>query len=359
MRGRTIAAVDRLDGVLARLTATDAARAVCVSAPPGLGAPALMAALAETSARDVVHVGCPPVEPAPSLEAVRTALGHDGDEATLDRSALSTMALDRLCATPTLLLVEGADHLDEASESLLSEVVTLPECDVMIVVTVESPSGCTGSRFGVTDWQSIALASVSRDEGEAIAGRSLSDEEWSRSDGNPTALAMLAGATESDPRLIVLSRFDALSADGQDLAAMLACTPEGLEPSAIERLDRTAAGRELEADGLVLERDGRLRIAEEVIRRIIHADLTDIRRRILHGRIASTLAEIAAPERVARHAALAGDVTLLVAVGPKAARTAARNGSRREAVAHARAVLAFEHSLPPDDRAELRAIVDG
>jgi DNA-binding CsgD family transcriptional regulator/tetratricopeptide (TPR) repeat protein len=108
---------------------------------------------------------------------------------------------------------------------------------------------------------------------------------------------------------------------------------------------------------VIEDRPDGLGFRHELARRAIESSLPVTRVRLLNQAVVAALRMQERPERarLMHHAVAAGDVDTVLAVGPQAAREAARAGAHRQALAHLEAVVPYAARLAP---AEQAAVLD-
>ena len=108
---------------------------------------------------------------------------------------------------------------------------------------------------------------------------------------------------------------------------------------------------------MIEDRPDGLGFRHELARRAIEGSLPVTRVRLLNQAVVAALRTQDRPERarLMHHAVAAGDVDTVLAVGPQAAREAARAGAHRQALAHLEAVVPYAARLAP---AEQAAVLD-
>jgi DNA-binding CsgD family transcriptional regulator/tetratricopeptide (TPR) repeat protein len=108
---------------------------------------------------------------------------------------------------------------------------------------------------------------------------------------------------------------------------------------------------------VIEDRPDGLGFRHELARRAIESSLPVTRVRLLNQAVVAALRRQERPERarLMHHAVAAGDVETVLAVGPQAAREAARAGAHRQALAHLEAVVPYAARLAP---AEQAAVLD-
>ena len=108
---------------------------------------------------------------------------------------------------------------------------------------------------------------------------------------------------------------------------------------------------------MIEDRPDGLGFRHELARRAIESSLPVTRVRLLNRAVVEALRLQERPERarLMHHAVAAGDVDTVLAIGPQAAREAARAGAHRQALAHLEAVVPYAARLAP---AEQAAVLD-
>ncbi len=164
----------------------------------------------------------------------------------------------------------------------------------------------------------------------------------------------------------VLGRVARLDASSRDLVHTLAVVPGAVDLALVDRLTADpVALAEAERHGVLVVLGGRCRFRHELLRRAVVDGLGPADRRLRHRRVlAAVLAAedwapgdpvqgVADPARLVHFAAGAGDVDVLVALGPHAAAVAHDAGAHEIADQIQRAVLDHAHRLDDDARARL------
>ncbi len=178
--------------------------------------------------------------------------------------------------------------------------------------------------------------------------------------GNPFFVAeALAASPEEVPASVkdaVLARMRQVGPSCRDALERLSVVPSLVPDALVDALlgDALESLAEAEVAGLVEARPGGIGFRHELARRAIEASLPAIRRRVLNQAVVRALREAGGERaRLLHHAAQAGDVEVLLAEGPAAAREASRAGAHRQALAHYEAVIAHAGRLPAEQRASV------
>ncbi len=265
---------------------------------------------------------------------------------------------------PGVIVIDDADHLDQASALLAAELVGrscrivlghhhAPSTNPSLELLIESVAESERNSMIVPPLDEAEIDAALGDSTDAASVRVATG-------GNPLAVSLYRGSDFASIATAVFERFDRLTADGQGLAAILAANPEPLALSTLDSLGRpwTSHGRSLEKSGLTIVTDDRVALRHDKIRRVLYEDMTAVRRRFVHTEILGQLRSDDDFTLVMYHAVGAGDVETIVTLGPQAAKHAAVLGARREAVKHLENVLAYEHSVPEADRTALRSALE-
>ena len=173
----------------------------------------------------------------------------------------------------------------------------------------------------------LDLGPLDRESATALAQRIVPEldraaarQVAARAGGSPFWIGLLARTADagSDAAEIVAQRFRRLEPDARDLLGVLAVFGRSVEPLALRRFlswdeDRLASAiAELEAAGLLVGSDGRVRLGHDLIREAALRGLPRATRRDLHRRAANHL-ELEAPDDMEAlaealdHALAAGD----------------------------------------------------
>ncbi len=262
---------------------------------------------------------------------------HWADDATLDVLGFVARRINPL---PAVLAVSFRDDLDPRHplQRLLGSLATVPLTRLTLaplsLAAVERLAEGTGAD----------AATVHR-----ITG------------GNPFFVTeVLAGADEVVPASVVdavLARVGRLSPWCRDAVERLSVVPSAIDAELAHRLlgESLPALEEAEAAGVVEAGARGIAFRHELARRALEHSLAAIRRRALNQAVIDVLSTRRPLDREAlmHHAVQAGDVGTILAVGPGAARAAARAGSHRQALAHFETVRPHLDELPAPGRARV------
>ena len=349
--------------------------AVRVSAPAGGGKTTLVNQLLVRNPRtELMMVRCDnidtPIPFGPLLELARTKdPALEADLLAGNRAAISQRLAELLNRPPSpqVLVIEDAHWIDQATSDIVVNLLgKIGQLKSVVVMTHRSepaehskafsqlltraPSGTTTHLplGGFTEEDLLQLVGPENDVASILT----------ETGGNPLLVMTGLGAVASnDLRRIILDRLDQLTPDANTVVSLLAVSPAGLESSILDAIQPSweLAIEAAEQLGLVEVAASNVRVIHELPRSIIADDLTEARKRFLHGRILSHLPPHVTAERVVAHSAGAGDVQRLIEVAPIAARDAARLGAHQEAVDHYSRLLNYEYSIPEPERANLYA----
>jgi tetratricopeptide (TPR) repeat protein len=181
--------------------------------------------------------------------------------------------------------------------------------------------------------------------------------------GNPFFVTKtLAAPSDEVPASVkdaVLARLRGLDADCRDALERLSVVPSHVPPELATVLlgQGMSALPPAELAGVIEARPDGLGFRHELARRAIESSLPVTSVRLLNHAVVEALRGQDRPERarLMHHAVAAGDVDTVLAVGPEAAREAARAGAHRQALAHLEAVVPNAARLAP---AEQAAVLD-
>lgn len=271
-------------------------------------------------------------------------------------------------ARPTVLVVEDAHWIDEASLDVLRFLVRrLEPLPVAVVLTYRDDEiagdhplrSVLGLVARVARVRRLALARLT-----PAAVRELSvdrqldaDRVFGVTGGNPYFVTEVirSGDAESVPLTIadaVSSRLVALRPETLRAVEQLAVVPSAVDQWLIDALlvDGLASLAPAEQLGLITVRPGRVEFRHELTRRAVADTMPAARRLLAHQRVLDALLSQDPPElsRVVHHAAQAGSRAVVLSHGPPAAFEAIEAGAHRQAAAHLRLVL--------DQRPELDAV---
>jgi DNA-binding SARP family transcriptional activator len=333
------------------------------------------------SARDTSSIGPsgrPPLAGAPG--APRLDLLHGGSQEELFDGVVA--ALEWAAAAPLVIVLDDVHWLDPGSASLLLHVAraaaSLPVAVVLAARAGELDDNAALARslrglreLGATSELEIpplgraATAALVR----AVDADADADRIYVQSRGNPLFALELARAGEASAAAppasvaaVIRDRVEALPADAATVLRWGAVLGRGFavdELVALSGLDDEAVVRaieHLERRALLARAEGdRHDFAHELVRRVVHDALSEPRRRLMHRRIAQSLArrfelgeaDVAA---VAHHAALAHDSALAAGTCLVAARRSLRVFAVADAHALARRGLRHVEALADPER---------
>lgn len=383
--------------------------ALLVTGEPGAGKSRLLVELSEAVQRrggTVLHAVAHEVERGrpygPWIDASRQLPSGDAlaflfderssteEEPTRERlfaGVAELLAASALAAPPVLLAFDDVQWLDAASATLLHYVArSCRERPVLVVLAaragelpdnarvVELVRGlrreqpCEELRLGPLDEEAVAaLVREVRPDGDAA-------RVFAHSSGNALyALELARAGAEGGPDAslsdLIRDRLSGLSPEARDLLDWACVIGRGCRAETLERLDdrsfeSTMSGlAALERHGFLVEvreagePTGEYAFAHDVVRQVVHGDISGPRRRLMHRRVASILAEETAADdaraaEVAHHAELAGDHRLAVREHIRAARRCVRLFASAEAEGLVRRGLAATERLPEPERTE-------
>jgi DNA-binding CsgD family transcriptional regulator/tetratricopeptide (TPR) repeat protein len=306
------------------------------------------------------------------------AAGSDGplaaalaEETPVDRvfpALLEELAEER----PTVLVVEDVHWADDATLDVLGYAARRVEgVGAVLVLTMRDEldprhplhrllgalTRCAVHRIELSPLSRAAVQSLAAGTGrDAAAVHALTR-------GNPFFVTeTLAAPRDEVPASVkdaVLARLRGLDADCREALERLSVVPSHVSPELATLLlgERMSALPAAELAGVIEDRPDGLGFRHELARRAIASSLPVTRVRLLNRAVVEALRMQERPERarLMHHAVAAGDVDTVLAIGPPAAREAARAGSHRQALAHLEAVVPYAARLPP---AEQAAVLD-
>lgn len=375
------------DGELALMDAFHARagfRALAVLGEPGIGKTCLLAAWAKRRPRVVTgralegDAGHPY---GPWQEALR-ALGHTdlfaspADQARLFDSITATLVE----AAPIAIVIDDAQWLDRGSTSLLAHIARACRGhDVAIAIGArggEIADNPSLERVLTQLRQADVLVELELGQLDAAAVASLVrsinhrvdvERVVAQSGGNPLFALELArsdAATDVLPETVaaaVRDRLLGLPDDATNVLRWASVIGRGITLEALEA--STGLDGEMIVDALELlarrsllatDRGGAVSFAHDLVRRVVYEALSEPRRRLMHRRIAQSLATRATGDvdvaLVAHHAALAHDSALATETCLAAARRSLRVFANVDAFAVARRGLRHVDGLHEPDR---------
>ena len=352
-----------------------------IAGEAGIGKTSLVRALARRVGGEarVLMAACDDLVASRTLGPLRdAAAGSDGplaaalaEDSPVDRvfpALLEELAEER----PTVLVVEDVHWADDATLDVLGYGARRVDAvGAVLVLTMRDEldprhplhrllgalTGCPVHR--------IELAPLSRGAVQSLAAGSGRDPAavHALTRGNPFFVTeTLAAPRDEVPASVkdaVLARLRGLDADCREGLERLSVVPSHVSPELATLLlgDKLGALPAAELAGVIEDRPDGLGFRHELARRAIEGSLPVTRVRLLNRAVVDALRMQERPERarLMHHAVAAGDVDTVLAIGPQAAREAARAGAHRQALAHLEAVVPYAPRLAP---AEQAAVLD-
>jgi predicted ATPase len=293
-------------------------------------------------------------------------------------------------APPVLIVLDDAQWCDEASAALLHYVARMTS-DLPVVVALAVREGelpdneplmrLFRSLRHELSVDEIRLGSLSREETEQLVQTLAPDIDAERiyreSAGNPlfaleAARSLPYRQGDVSPSLtdLVRDRIERLSREAGDvlrwcallghtfsITRLTVLTPIDLDSlmTAFEALERHAHLHEVLKEG---KATGSYAFSHDVVRKVVNADISEPRRRLMHLRIAKALDNLSHPDEtvaadIAHHAALAGEAGMAAGACVTAGRRCLRLFANTEAVALARRGIHYAEQLGEPERLEL------
>jgi DNA-binding CsgD family transcriptional regulator/tetratricopeptide (TPR) repeat protein len=348
-----------------------------IAGEAGIGKTSLVRALARRVGGEarVLMAACDDLVASRTLGPLRdAAAGSDGplaaalaENSPVDRvfpALLEELTEER----PTVLVVEDVHWADDATLDVLGYAARrLESVGAVLVLTTRDEldprhplhrllgalTGCPVHR--------IELAPLSRGAVQSLAAGTGRDPAavHALTRGNPFFVTeTLAAPRDEVPASVkdaVLARLRGLDADCREALERLSVVPSHVSPELAALLlgDRLGALPAAELAGVIEDRPDGLGFRHELARRAIEGSLPVTRVRLLNRAVVEALGMQERPERarLMHHAVAAGDVDTVLAIGPQAAREAARAGAHRQALAHLEAVVPYAPRLAPGEQA--------
>jgi DNA-binding CsgD family transcriptional regulator/tetratricopeptide (TPR) repeat protein len=344
-----------------------------VSGEAGIGKTSLVrefATRAEARAR-LLQAACDDLVTPRTLGPLQdAAAGTDGPLASAleAEDQVFTALLEELEASaPTVLIVEDAHWADDATLDVLGYVGRrVEDKPALLVLTVRDeavdPHHPLQRFYGMLAGAPVHRLELERLSREAVAelasgtGRDAAAVH-ALTRGNPFFVAeALAAPPDEVPISVkdaVLARVRLLTPECREALDRLSVIPSTIPTDLAQSLGALDALEEAEQAGLIELRSEGLGFRHELARRAIEQSLSPLRRRLLNAEVVKALRARGGADRgrLLHHAGQAGDVSMLLAEGPAAARQAARAGSHRQALAHFEAVAPHADRLPLEERA--------
>lgn len=229
-----------------------------------------------------------------------------------NRSAVLRETVSELLAifvrTSSLLVIEDANWVDDASASLLSRALQdLDQRSWLVCLTTRATGGGLGGHLGFTterlELQPLDADATSSLVGAALGDVALSDDDLavlsSRSAGNPLFMLELAAAVRGAGSVgglpatlegLVASRVDRLSASDRQVLRYAAVIGTRFSPQIVREAfsDLVSFSDETwgRLDEFVIFEQGDYRFAHDLVREVAYEGLPFARRRQLHLRVA-------------------------------------------------------------------------
>jgi DNA-binding CsgD family transcriptional regulator/tetratricopeptide (TPR) repeat protein len=355
---------------------------VLVSGGAGIGKTSVVRAFARAAAgrARVLLASCDDLMAPRTLGPLRdAALESSGPLAAAfadDRPAdgvFTAVMAELAAAPPTALVVEDVHWADDATIDVLGYVARRIEpLPAVLVLSFRDdelgPSHPLQRMLGALAGRPVrrlALPPLSRTAVRRLAASTGADADALHrvTGGNPffvtEALASPADAVPATVVEAVLARVRRLDAECRGALEQLSVVPSRIRFELAGALlgDRIDALAEAELAGVLEVSAHHLGFRHELARRAIERSLPALARRRLNARVLHALQQEQRPERASlmHFAVEAGDVETVLAVGPDAAREAARDGSHRQALAHLESVRPH---LPRLGERERAAVLD-
>jgi DNA-binding CsgD family transcriptional regulator/tetratricopeptide (TPR) repeat protein len=272
--------------------------------------------------------------------------------------------------SPTVMVLEDVHDADGATLDVIRLLGRkLPTIPALVVTTYRDDEMAGGHPLRVVlgelatarDVERIALEPLSP---SAVAGLARPhgvdpDVLFKRTAGNPFFVTeVLAASTDEIPHTVrdaVLARAARLSTPARRLLEAVAALPPRAEVSLLEAVAPDVVGQleECLASGMLEAGSGGVAFRHELARLTVEGALAPDRRLGLHRAALKALTGGADLDRLAHHAAGAGDADAVLRWAPAAAERAAALGAHREAAAHYERALRFADAIAPAARAEL------
>jgi DNA-binding SARP family transcriptional activator/tetratricopeptide (TPR) repeat protein len=291
------------------------------------------------------------------LSPILPELGHLPD-ATAGRArlfeAVARLLVERASSgSPLAILLDDIQWLDDASAALVHSLTRtatgglLMACASRGAEVHDNPAtsrllralrrDCDVVQLDLSPLDADDTAELIQTRCHAIAAPGL----FERSGGNPLyALEIVRASTEDRDSVashsiteLIEDRLERLDADARDLLPWAAALGRAFSAHTLVRLVQQPdvmllpALGELERRGVLAAAGSGYDFAHDIVREVAYGQLSEPRRRLIHGRIAAVLDEMDGPDHelageVAHHAAIGGDRALVARACLAAARRA-------------------------------------
>lgn len=274
--------------------------------------------------------------PARQAATLRAALGQaDDTDGGVDRFlvylAVLTLLSEAAAVAPTLVAVDDAHWLDDASRGALLFVARRTEGEHLAVVLAardDTPVDPDLPTLSIGSLDPAAARLLLTDAAGAEVPQGVAEALHARTGGNPLALAELAGALHRDVLLgrsplpavlpltggvesAFLDRYRRLDAAAQAVVLVAAADDAGDLATVEEAARELGAGGEAldaaERSGLLTRHGSQVELRHPLVRSAVYGGATTRQRRRAHAALAHALRGTAAADRRAWHLAAATD----------------------------------------------------
>jgi len=321
---------------------------------------------------------------APLLGGPWPAATGEGTRERLFGAVVDLISVRAATPAPLLIAIDDVHWCDAASAELLHYVARMNQHRA-VLIAVAAREGELMDNDSVRrllrglrsdgSLEEIRLGPLDREEVAALARAIAPDADAARvfeeSRGNPLFAAELARAgrpagDDLPPRLwdVVRDRIDRLAGEPAEVLRWAAALGFGFRVDRLARIvslapDRLVVALEtLERHALLAAESaggsgGQYTFSHDVVRRVVYADLSEPRRRVMHAKIARVLQEMSTDDESAadraHHAALAGDPEMAALACVEAGWRCLRLFAGADAFALALRGARFASELPEPD----------